>query len=218
MPLHLPPWRVRVLLLLLLCSGLLCAVALTRSWVTPGLISALVARQGSLGRVVYVLAVVLMELLWFPRMWGLLAGGLLFGPWQGVLLSMIGDLGGGLLCYWLARGAGQTWVSSLLAARPRASQLIELLAHRRGVATVALLRLCPVAHYTAVSYAAGLTGVSLSHFLLGTAVGLVPGAVLYSLVGDAVFRPSSPTFIISVTVVVLALLVTCIWGRRILKA
>jgi uncharacterized membrane protein YdjX (TVP38/TMEM64 family) len=212
-----PPVRVLLLLLLMISSISLCVVALLKGWVRPQTLQELVARAGSLGMLAYVVGIVIMELLWFPRMWGLLAGGLLFGPVLGGTLSLAGDLAGAYLCFMLARGGGREWVQGLLERRARADQVVKLLVERRGLSTVAVMRVCPVFHYTLASYAAGLAGVSPRTFMAGTALGILPGAVLYPLAGDAVLRPTSPVFIGSVAVIVVFLIVTMIAARKILK-
>jgi uncharacterized membrane protein YdjX (TVP38/TMEM64 family) len=195
----------------------LCAVAVLKGWVQPKTLQELVAKAGSLGMLAYVVGIVVMELLWFPRMWGLLAGGLLFGPVLGGTLSLAGDLTGAYVCFVLARGGGREWVQGLLERRARADQVVKLLAERRGLSTVAMMRICPVFHYTLASYASGLAGVSPRTFMAGTALGILPGAVLYPLAGDAVLRPTSPVFIGSLVVIVVFLIVTLIAARRILK-
>ncbi len=201
----------------MLGSALLCAVALLQGWVTRDSITALVDRSGPLGMAAYVAAVVVMELLWFPRAWGLLAGGALFGPLAGTLLSMVGDLLGGLICYALARGLARQWAEGVVARRPRAREVLELLARRHGGLTVALLRICPVAHYTASSYAAGVAGVRPLPFTLGTAVGLVPAAVIYPLMGHAALSPGSPLFWAGLGLVALFLVATGLASRRLLR-
>ena len=85
-----------------------CAVAVVSGEVSPESIGAMVKQAGSLGMIAYVVGVVLMELVWLPRAWGLLVGGALFGPWFGTGLSIVGDLAGGVLCYALARGAAKS--------------------------------------------------------------------------------------------------------------
>jgi len=211
------PGRLIALGVLVIASATLCLVALLQGWIRPQTLQEVVGRAGSWAMLAYIFAVIVMEILWLPRMWGLFAGGALFGPWLGGGLSLVADLGGALVCYLLARGAGRQWVAQLLGRRPRAKRVIDLLADRRGTLTIAVLRICPVAHYTAVSYAAGLAGVRPAPFTLGTALGIVPGAVLYPIVGDAMLRPTSPAFVVSVAVLVIALAVTVVAARRVLR-
>lgn len=211
------PVRLWALAALILVTLALCAVALLKGWIRPQTLQQVVADSGALGMVTYVVGIVVLELLWMPRMWGLLAGGVLFGPLLGGALSIGGDLAGAALCFFLARGAGQQWVASVLQRHDRARRVVDLLARRRGLGTVAVLRVCPVAHYTLVSYAAGLTGVPPSAFLVGTGIGILPGAVVYPLAGSAALRPTSPLFIGSVAVMVVFLVVTVLAARRVLK-
>jgi uncharacterized membrane protein YdjX (TVP38/TMEM64 family) len=172
-----------------------------------------VESAGAWGMLVYVVGVVVLELIWIPRAWGLFVGGLLFGPIIGGLLSVVGDMIGATLCYLIARGGGRDWVMGMIGKRPKAQRVIELLAGRRGGFTVAALRVMPVAHYTLVSYAAGLTGVRLTHFLIGNAVGLLPGAIIYPLVGDSALEPTSPTFIICVSILVVGFLASAWYAK-----
>jgi uncharacterized membrane protein YdjX (TVP38/TMEM64 family) len=47
-------------------------------------------------------------------------------------------------------------------------------------------RLIPITPFTLVSYAGGLSGIPLRSYLLGSAVGLVPGTVLHVTIGATV--------------------------------
>lgn len=212
-----PPLRVLLFSALMALSLGLCLVAVSSGWITPQTLRGWVQRAGAMGLVAYVAGVVLMELLWMPRAWGLLAGGVLFGPWLGACLSVVGDMLGAALCYLLARGMARGWAEDLIRRRPRAARVVDLLARRRGAATVALLRVCPVAHYTLVSYAAGITGVRPRPFLLGTALGLIPAAAIYPTLGHAALQPGTPLFWGALALIAVFLVVTLYAGRRMLR-
>jgi uncharacterized membrane protein YdjX (TVP38/TMEM64 family) len=211
------PWRVVALGAVMLATGGVAAAALLCGWIRPDTLQHLVAGSGALGMASYVVGVVVMELFWIPRIWGLLAGGLLFGPLVGGALSLVADLTSAAICFFLARGAGQQWVAAILARYKRAGQVVDLLARRKGLGTMAVLRVCPLAHYTLTSYAAGLCGVRPFAFIAGTALGILPGAVVYPIAGDAVLRPTSPVFIGSIGVMVVFLVVTLLAARRSLR-
>ena len=202
-----------VFLAVTLTAGL---VALACGWIRPEMIQQTVTHAGAWGMVVYVAGVVVLELLWIPRAWGLVAGGVLFGPLTGCILSFVADMIGATLCYLIARGSGREWAVRAIEKHERAARIVDMLVRRRGGVTIGVLRVMPVAHYTLVSYAAGLSGVRMVPFLVGNAVGLVPGAVLYPLVGDAALTPTSPVFIVSVAVLVAAFLASAWWARRFL--
>lgn len=211
------PVRVVVLLAFILASLTVFAVTVAKGWVRPNTIQTLVSGAGPWAMVLYVAAVIVAELLWMPRMWGLLAGGVLFGPVAGGSLALLADLSSAAICYAIARGAGRDWVRAKLQRRPSARTIVDLFANQRGATTTAVLRVCPIAHYTLVSYAAGLAGVSARPFMLGTLIGILPGAILYPVVGDSAMRPLSPVFIGSLAILVVFLVVTLIAGRRVLS-
>ncbi len=48
-----------------------------------------------------------------------------------------------------------------------------------------VLRLAPVFPFWAVNIAAGLLGVSLRNFLIGTSIGIIPGSFVYASIGNA---------------------------------
>ncbi|MCB9557101.1 MAG: TVP38/TMEM64 family protein [Deltaproteobacteria bacterium] len=201
----------------MLSSLAVAVTAYLKGWIEPTSLRRWVTQAGPLGAIGLVGGVVLFELLWLPRMWGLLAAGVLFGALWGCLLTIVGDLCGAVLCYAIAKGAGHRWVQAALAERRRAARVVELLAHRRGGWLVAVLRVCPIAHYTLVSYAAGMAGVPFWPYFWGTALGILPAAILYPLLGDAALRPTSPLFIFAMALVAAALIVTLLATRRLLR-
>ncbi|HLM71255.1 MAG TPA: TVP38/TMEM64 family protein [Polyangiaceae bacterium] len=217
-PSRLPPLPAILLFALMGITGVACGIALWRGWVSPELIQTLVRQSGPGAMAVYVASVVVLQLLWMPRVWGLIAGGVLFGPFAGCALSIAADLTSAIIGYWLARGAARVWVRTLLERRPKARRLVEILAEKRGAATIALLRVCPIAHYTLCNYVAGVAGVRAGPFLLGTLVGLLPAAILYSFLGDSLLRPGSLKFIVMASLIGVTVVISLVVGRRLLQA
>ncbi len=195
-------------------SAAACAVGLLAGWIELSTLERLVDRPGAASMLVYVLVVFAAELFWLPRLWGLLVGGLVFGPWLGCALSCAANMMSASFCFALARGGGRDWVRTRLRRHPRARAATELLAQRRGALTVGLLRAGPI-HYTAVSYAAGLAGVRWRPYLLGTFVGLWPGTVAYNFLGDAARDPGHPAFIAAVAAVVAVVVLGAVVVRRV---
>ena len=79
------------------------------------------------------------------------------------------------------------------ALGPRLNR-IRARVQRSGVLAVTAIRLVPIAPFTIVNMVAGASGISLSHYIIGTALGLLPGLVMLSAMGsqimDIIFNPS----------------------------
>lgn len=211
------PLRVLALLVLFVLTAALCAFLLARGLVRPDTLIGLARGAGARGMLVYVGAVIVLQFLWMPRVWGLVAGGALFGPWMGIALSISADMCSALLCYGIARSAARAWITDMLSSRPKARAIVKLLSQRRGLLMIALLRVCPIAHYTLVNYAAGAAGVNPLAFISGTVLGLIPGAVLYSFVGDSLLKPGSAVFWIMLFVVTIAMGLTYAMAKKMLE-
>ncbi len=92
---------------------------------------------------------------------------------------------------------------------------------RRGILAVAAVRVLPVAPFSLINLAAGATSVGFWRFLAGTVLGMAPGFLLFSALGDQLYRTlSSPTpaalaaFGGLILLWVAALLVIRRWARR----
>ena len=110
-----------------------------------------------------------------------LAGGAIFGTVLGSILNWLGATLGATGAWALARGLGEDAFRRLLG---RWSAKLDALDARRGFATVFRLRLLPVVPFNVLSLAAGLAGVPLRAYVLGTALGIVPGTIVYTYFAD----------------------------------
>lgn len=117
---------------------------------------------------------VLSGLIAAPGMLMIAATVLLFGAWPGALYALLGMLANGITVYAIGRFGARRAVDQWLAGRAgsRLDGLNRLLA-RRGVLTIALVRLAPVP-YSLVNIIAGASRIGFVDFVLGTAIGLLP--------------------------------------------
>ena len=129
---------------------------------------------------VFVAGYVALSLVPSPKALLTVAGGVLFGFWAGAALALLAALVGAVLSFALGRVLGREAVDRL--TRGRLARVDELLS-THGLASVLVVRLIPVLPYTAINYAAGLTGVRLRHYVLGSALGMVPGSLAYAALG-----------------------------------
>lgn len=147
-------------------------------------IRALLDATGPLASFVYVAAVVTAVVVPpLPSVPLDLAAGLAFGVWWGTLLTVAGDLIGAAIAFALARRLGRPWLEGRVARGSPSSleELARALTPRRLVG----VRLLPTFSFELVSYAAGLSTMSLPSFLAATLVGVAAPVVALVSLGDA---------------------------------
>jgi len=173
----------------LLALGLAVLIAGGLVWLLLGgeldTVQAAIASTGAWGPVVYVVLHVLLTLV--PVSKNLMSGvaGALFGLAGGIAISFVASMLSAVVGFAIARRLGRETVAELTG--PRIDRAEEIL-RRQGVAAVVVARLTPVLPFTIVNYGAGVSAVSLRDFLVGTAVGIVPGTVGYAAFGASAGR------------------------------
>lgn len=107
--------------------------------------------------------------------------GLVLGPWKGFLVAMAGSLVSG----WVGLRIG-AWTGGHVFERMsrRAYRVVSKALQNHGLLAVAALRMVPIAPFTVVNVAMGATGLRSAAFLGGTFVGLLPGIVVLTMLGD----------------------------------
>ena len=161
-----------------------------------------------LGPLLVLGAYVLAVLMAMPVALLITVGALVFGPWPGMAYALSGMVSGAVVTYgigWFVGGqAVDGWSST-----GRVHALAQAL-KRRGLWAIILIRVVPVAPFVMVNMAAGAIRVPLSHYVLGTFLGLAPGTIMISLFTDrltqALQAPSLQTVGLLVLSVVLLVL------------
>lgn len=114
-----------------------------------------------------------------------------FGPWLGFGYAFVGALASALTTYAIGAAVGKRTVQDLLG--PRLNRVRQKIASR-GVVSIAAIRLVPVAPFTVVNLAAGATAIPVFDYMAGTALGMLPGMIMISAVGNQFARIlTSPT-------------------------
>lgn len=126
------------------------------------------------------------------------AGGYIFGTFWGFILTWLGVLLGGGLCFWISRLFGREYVT-----RSERFTGLDRRIEEHGAILVFALRLLPLVSFDALSYAAGLTGISFPRFLVATALGSAPGTFVFVYLGG--IRPGPGLYVALGGLAVLAL-------------
>ena len=190
--------RRRLVVLVVLLASLVAA-AVSIGVPDAGALRRDVAALGPLAPVVFVLLYAGATLLPLPKNVITAVAGLVFGLVDGVLLVLPGAMLGALAAFGLGRWLGREAVERFTGTRVAR---VDALLARRGLVAILVSRLVPVLPFTGINYAAGLTAIRLRDFVLGTAIGIVPGTVAYVALGAYGASPTSWPF----TAAVLALL------------
>lgn len=183
-----------------------------RGWDDVRLLRDQVDAAGPWGAAVFVAGYAVLCLLPAPKALLTALGGLLFGLWLGALLSWIAALTGAAAAFLLGRVLGRDAVDRL--TRGRVERADRLLA-QHGLGAVLAARLTPVLPFTVINYAAGLTGVRWRDYLLGSALGMVPGSLAYAALGAWGTDPWGIFAGVAVLVALVAL--GGLLGRRLLR-
>lgn len=138
----------------------------------------------------------------FPLNIMILATAATFGPWLGMLYSALGALCSAALMHSVGARFGREALTRRLGQRgKRALEAVR----NRGLLAVVTLRVLPVAPFTLVNLAAGASGISFADFMLGSLLGLAPGLLLLSFIGDRIVRVITDPSISEVAMLVLCI-------------
>ncbi len=144
-----------------------------------------VRELGSAGAILYGGVYVLATVALFPGSILTLAAGFLYGPYWAMLIVLISSVTGASLAFLLARSWLRPWVSQRFSHIPSFERLERRIA-AEGWKVVLLLRLSPLMPFFVMNYLLGLSTLSFRAYVAATAIGMVPGILLYTYLGSLV--------------------------------
>ena len=111
-----------------------------------------------------------------------IGGGAIFGLAWGSIYVLIAATLGATFAFLIGRYLSRDWVRQQLEKYPK-FKAIESAVANSGLKIVLLTRLSPLFPFNLLNYAFGVTGVSLSDYVIGS-VGMIPGTILYVYIGS----------------------------------
>lgn len=139
---------------------------------------------GVAGRALYALVYAAATVLLFPASLLTIAAGFAFGLGWGIAVVWIGATAGAAVAFLVARHLARERIEKI--ARKRADfRAIDRAIGEKGWKIVALLRLSPIVPFSLSNYLYGLTAIPFGRYVLASAVGMLPGTVLYVYLGVA---------------------------------
>lgn len=142
-----------------------------------------IARLGAWGPVLFALLYVAATVLFLPGSILTLGAGVVFGLARGAIIVSISATLGATAAFLVGRYVARDWVAGKIEGNPKFKAIDEAVA-REGWKIVGLTRLSPVFPFNLLNYAFGLTRVSLSHYVIASWIGMMPGTVMYVYLGS----------------------------------
>ncbi len=142
-----------------------------------------VQASGTLGYALYIALFILATVCLLPGSVLVLAGGIVFGPWLGTLLSLIAATVASALSFLLARWLGRALLLKYVG-HTHTFQTIERGIARSGIDFLILTRLIPLFPYNIQNYAYGLTAIRFWPYTLISALTTLPGIFIYTLMAS----------------------------------
>lgn len=153
----------------------------------------------------------------FPRWLITLAAVAIFGAWAAFAYALIGVVLAALCGFVAGKLVRHDTVWHM--AGPRIHRLTRLL-RRHGLIAVTLVRLVPIAPFIVINLVMGAMRIRLHHFVIGTILGMLPGLLATTVLGDqltaAISEPTWANFGIG-AIAALALATIAFAGQRWLR-
>ena len=190
---------LRIAFLVLLVGGSLYLLYAHSEWFeNPRTLKTEVLSWGALGPIVYILLFAVGPSFLVPGAVMTIAGGLAFGAFWGAIWSLVGANLGALIAFGAGRFLGRSFVEGLFGERFR--HLLDRLV-RNGFFVILYLRIVPVIPYNALNMLAGASPITFQDYFWASAIGMIPGTVLFAFLGDALWHPTSPRFFLAVALI-----------------
>lgn len=171
-----------------------------------------VDRAGLWGPLLFVLAYAVLTVLLVPGSPLTVAAGVLFGPVFGTALVVVAATLGATGAFLWGRRLGRDAVARLTGD---GFEKVDDWLHDRGLLAVLYVRLVPLVPFNLLNPVAGVTGVRLRDYVVGTAIGIVPGTFAFAALGGSFDDPTSTMFLIAVGLLVLLAVGAPLVDRRI---
>jgi len=168
-------------------AAVVIVLALKYFHVQDGLKAALdwIGKLGSWGPVIFVGLYVVATVLFIPGSVLTLGAGAVFGVVLGSLCVSISATLGATAAFLVGRYLARDAIARKIERNPKFATIDRAVADE-GWKIVLLTRLSPVFPFTLLNYAFGLTRVKLSHYVLASWIGMMPGTVMYVYLGSLV--------------------------------
>ena len=143
----------------------------------------MIRQSGAFGYTLYILLFIVATLFLIPGTLLVIAGGVIFGPLAGSLLSLLAATLASSASFLFARWLGRELLLKYVG-HTATFQAIERGIARSGIDFLILTRLIPLFPYNIQNYAYGLTAIPFWPYTLISALTTLPGIFIYTLMAS----------------------------------
>jgi uncharacterized membrane protein YdjX (TVP38/TMEM64 family) len=208
-------WKPLVFLVLLAAAVAGIHLSGAAGYLQEDRLRALIAGYGALAPAIYILIYTLAPVLLLPGLPITIVGGILFGPFWGVVYTITGATLGASLAFLVARYLARDWVTSKLTGPKWAKLDREVEQH--GWKVVAFTRLIPAFPFNLLNYAFGLTKIPFSHYALATFFCMLPACTAFIVFSSSLLElirgNLSPTALLGIVLIVVVSLIPIFYRR-----
>jgi uncharacterized membrane protein YdjX (TVP38/TMEM64 family) len=177
-------WLLVALLLSLLCIAIAWRWSSLGEWLDiQKLVNELREQGENFGPIRAIASVALASVAAIPLAVIIMVSAIAFGSWLGLVYALSGACVGAVISYAVGNYLGHEALCRL--AGERANRLSSRLA-QRGILAIIFVRMMPIAPFAIVNMIAGATHIRLRDFLLGTLIGMIPGALAITVFADQI--------------------------------
>ncbi len=202
---------LRAALIVLLAAACAWLLRSHQEWFSdPRMVKVEVLAWGVWAPTIYILLYAVGPSLLVPGAVMTVAGGLAFGALWGAVYALIGAEMGAMVAFGAGRFLTSGFVQKMFSGR--FARVMEQVA-RHGFQLILYLRLVPVIPYNALNLLAGASPIAFGDYFWASAIGMIPGTILFAFLGDALWHPASPRFFIALGLIALMMAGSELWRR-----
>lgn len=162
--------------------SILCIIGPLKIIFEPLFLSSYLQKYDGYVEIIFIIIYTLITIVGIPGTVLTIAGGSLFGLWQGTIVSIISATLGALCAFWTARYLLQDYVEEKFGKNKRLASFQQAVANK-PFAFVLAVRFVPISPYNLVNYLFALTPINWLSYTVATFIGVIPGSLAYTWIG-----------------------------------
>ncbi len=172
--------KLIVAILVVITLSILTVVLPVKEWIREFI--DWVQQLGPAGVVVFIIAYALATVLFLPGWIFTVSAGLIYGIVAGTAIALTGAVIGASLAFLVARYLLRQNIEELTKKNPRFRAIDDAIG-KNGWKIIGLMRLSPLIPFNLSNYFYGITAIPFWQYVLVSAVGMLPGTLLYAYLG-----------------------------------